>query len=298
MTLLTITPSIAEGLERWNKIAPDDRKGESKEGEPTLQEPLVGNPISHGQIIDLSKNLKGSDDKEWRLEGLLRGSQVYVPPPPPKAEPVRSPRIAFCKKSDEKSTNPVSQSNEYKVLMARLRHEEEERAYERMVNPPTPMRTTTQQLPNASSMSRAFAEVNRPTNKADLGDDDVTYNDVHRQMMLILNFVLSILGVAGALWVIARWWPTPARLFLTMGGSIAVGIAEFTLYNGYIWHLGQAKKKEAKLKEVKEVMHSWVVEAGADDKSDGTVEPAVVGSSKLEENGLRRRKGDTTQNGP
>jgi hypothetical protein len=160
------------------------------------------------------------------------------------------------------------QSNEYKALMARLRRAEEQRAYERMISPAPAAVTFSQHFPNTSIAKALFAEVNRPIREADMGDDEVTYNDVHRQLMLILNFVASILGVAATLWVLARWWSTPARLFLTMGGSILVGIAEVAVYSGYIWHLGEAKKKETKVKETREVMRTWVV---GRDETDGRI---------------------------
>ncbi len=173
--------------------------------------------------------------------------------------------------------------------MARLRREEEERAYERMINPPAPTETFAQRFPTAT-MAQAFAEVNRPTTKADMGDDDYTYNDVHRQLMLILNFVLSIAGVAGTLWVLARWWPTPARIFLTMGGSIAVGIAEIALYGGYIWHLGDAKRKEKKFNEVKEVMQTWAVGGEAGSEEDiRKISGDRMNQVSLGEGGLRKR---------
>jgi len=68
-------------------------------GEPALSDPAPGNPISHGQLIELSKTLKrcvldsdvASDQDEvipYRLNDLLRGSKIYIPPPKPKAEPV------------------------------------------------------------------------------------------------------------------------------------------------------------------------------------------------------------------
>jgi len=166
--------------------------------------------------------------------------------------------------------------------MARLRREEEERAYERMTNPAEPMETFSQRFPGRQA---AFAAVNRPNRGDDTGDDDITYNDVHRQLMLILNFVLSILGVAASLWILARWWSTPARLFLTMGGSLLVGVAEVALYGGYIWHLGEAKKKDKKFKEVKEIVQTWTV--GADD------EPVAIGGQNKSlpgDGNLRMRK--------
>jgi len=175
--------------------------------------------------------------------------------------------------------------------MARLRREEEQRAYERMTRPPPQAETFSQRFPNAAA-AHAFAEVNRPVRASDTGDDDVTYNDVHRQLMLLLNFVVSILGVAGTLWVVARWWSTPARLFLTMGGSVLVGVAEVAVYQGYLWHLGEAKKNEGKVREVREVMQTWVV--GTTGEKDAVAVDAVaerVGDADLAGgSNVRRRK--------
>lgn len=56
--------------------------------EPSLKTPKVGNPVSHGQVIDLWKQLKASKLSPCSLDLLLRGARVYIPPPPPKPEPV------------------------------------------------------------------------------------------------------------------------------------------------------------------------------------------------------------------
>lgn len=142
--------------------------------------------------------------------------------------------------------------------MARLRRDEEARAYERMVNPPDAYDTST------------FAQVNRPVYAADTGDDGVTLSDVNRQVMLIFNFVLTMAGVAYALWMLARWWPTPSRLFLAMGGCIATGIVEYGLYAGYVWHLAEAARQEKTApKEVREVVNTWAVGPGGQDNTGG-----------------------------
>ncbi|CCC05354.1 hypothetical protein SMACR_08722 [Sordaria macrospora] len=263
MVLLTVTPSILEALQRVED-APSKLQ---RDGEPLLSDVDIGAPISHGQIVDLWNLLKADDHKEYNLEILLRGSSVYMPPPPLKPEP----------------------SDEYKALMARLRRDEEERAYERMINPVQPMETFSQMFPSSTGMARSFAEANRPTRKEDMGDDDVTYDEVHRQLMLIFNFMVTILGVAATLWILARWWSTPARIFLTMGGSIIAGIAEVALYSGYVWHLGQAKKKDKTFKEVKEVVQTWVV--GSEEKEAADKPIAIEGKeSTAEDTNLRRRK--------
>ncbi|KAL2186189.1 hypothetical protein L209DRAFT_754776, partial [Thermothelomyces heterothallicus CBS 203.75] len=131
--------------------------------------------------------------------------------------------------------------------MARLRREQDQREYERMTNP----------LPAMDTFSQ-------------------------RYLMLILNFVASILGVAATLWIAARWWSTPARLFLTMAGSLVVGIAEVAVYSGYIWHLSQAKKKDKTINEVKEVVQTWTV--GAETKA------TVVGAESRDEDATLRRR--------
>ncbi|KAH7322696.1 endoplasmic reticulum-based factor for assembly of V-ATPase-domain-containing protein [Stachybotrys elegans] len=257
MVLLTMTPAVVAALEqRRDAEAKDATQGNetgdtTAEGgaqrdasEPSLAEPAVGKPIAHSQILHLWKELKSNEASPTSLEKLLHGSHVYIPPPPSKPEP----------------------SPEYKALMARLRREQEARTYERMVNQPQHHSASFA----GSASQAAFSEVNRPTTAADVGDDEVTYNDVHRQVMLIINFMVSILGVAGTLWVLARWWTLPARIFLTLGGSILVGVAEVAVYSIYVWRLGEAKVKQDAVKEIKEVVQTWVVgeeDAGENDKT-------------------------------
>lgn len=181
--------------------------------------------------------------------------------------------------------------------MKRLRHEAEERTYQRMATNQAP--SFAQQYPT-TSLAHAFADIHRPSNKLDEGEDTVAMDDAHRQVMLVLNFLLTILGCAGTLWVLARWWSTPARLFLTLGGSVVVGVAEVGVYQAYLWHLSQAKMKEGNVKETKVVVETWVVgretekEAGNVDGRDEKEEP--LRSTGLDGqdgagDGVRHRKG-------
>lgn len=170
--------------------------------------------------------------------------------------------------------------------MARLRREAADRAYERIINPPPRHDTFDERFPHAA---RSFAEANRVVRKADLGDDDVTYSDMHRQVMLLVNFVVSIVGVAATLWIAARWWSLPARLLLTLSGSIAVAIAEVGVYQGYVWRMGQAKTKQRAAREVREVVKTWVV--GPADHADGDRPVLLKGNDDDDaaEGALRRR---------
>ena len=101
MVLLTMTLSIVEGLHKVEQPQEPSIPNESDEAtapqdqtkEPSLENPEVGKPISHGQIVDLWKQLKASGHTTYTLEQLLRGANVYIPPPTPKPEPVGSPRF-------------------------------------------------------------------------------------------------------------------------------------------------------------------------------------------------------------
>jgi TMEM199 family protein len=96
MVLLTMTAAIVEALEKLESqsIPTESTEHGVKTGaqdaarEPSLSGPSIGKPISHGQVIDISKQLKNRGDYPCHLDTLLRGSRVYVPPPPSKPEPV------------------------------------------------------------------------------------------------------------------------------------------------------------------------------------------------------------------
>lgn len=284
MVLLTMTPFIVGAISKCKEVGIETQQQPqaSSEAEPSLQHPAIGKPISHGQIIQLWKLLKDHDAQSYTLENLLWGARVYVPPAPVKPEPVR-PFLSCLPTTIDFHTDFPSllQSDEYKALMARLRREEEERKYQRMVSQPS-------SLDAPPNINQRFAEVNRPAGKEDLGDDEATMNDVHRQVMLVINFLVTILGSAATLWIVARWWSTPARLFLTMGGTLLVAIAEVAVYSGYVWHIGEARKKDAKVREVKEIVDTWVVSKEAETKEV----PAEKNSSASGARQRKPRKGD------
>ncbi|CAG8975058.1 hypothetical protein HYALB_00009920 [Hymenoscyphus albidus] len=245
-----------------NQPAAADALNSERPTAPRLENPKVGNPVSHGQVIELWKQMKVSKMSPCSLDLLMRGARVYIPPPPPKPEP----------------------TSEYKALMARLRREEELRAYERMINPPPPMETFAQRFPS-SSAAHAFSSNFQHASSPE--DDGVTYADVDRQMALIFNVLISIVACAGAIWVVARWWSTPARLALSMGGSMLVGLAEVVVYSGYIRRVAEAKGNAKSLKEVKEVVKTWVI-GGEEDEDDTSL--SLVGKNDTESESVRRRK--------
>ncbi|KFZ07578.1 hypothetical protein V501_06311 [Pseudogymnoascus sp. VKM F-4519 (FW-2642)] len=289
MVLLTMTPVIVEGLRNLETstittgavasqgihedaaLAPgsnetgaieneiqDSRKGEKMQraqipepgntslnnssSEPSLQDPKPGNPISHLQIVALSRQLKSINAIPCHLDALLRGSHVYIPPPSPKP----------------------AQTAEYKALMARLRRDAEERDYVRLTKPAPTSETYSRNLP-ATSPAFAFASTEAYIEASP--DDEITYDDVTRQLTLILNVLVSIIACSAALWMVSKWWSTPARLALSFAGSILVAVAEVGVYFGYIRKVKESVMEEKAVKEVREVVDTWVASSNDNNTS-------------------------------
>ncbi|KAK8183369.1 endoplasmic reticulum-based factor for assembly of V-ATPase-domain-containing protein [Phyllosticta capitalensis] len=256
MVLLTMTSAIVAAVQTCHDLADAEQMSKLQPpSEPSLSDPELGKPISHGQLIDIAEFLKARlntpDDTHdqpvneeqrpsFRLNDLLRGSRVYIPPPKPKPEP----------------------SNEYKQLMARLRREEEARAYERMLNPPPPTETFAQRFQNANPYPSAVS----PADFMKDEDDEVTYADINRQLALIINVLVTIIACSVAIWMAARYWSTPQRLALSMTGSGVVAFAEVAIYMGYIRRVKEAKVNEKKKVEKKEIAETWVIERSKEQK--------------------------------
>ncbi|KAH8719461.1 endoplasmic reticulum-based factor for assembly of V-ATPase-domain-containing protein [Phaeosphaeriaceae sp. PMI808] len=132
---------------------------------------------------------------------------------------------------------------------------------------PTPTRDSFHQRFPASSLDFSLG-ANAPLD----ADDDVTFEEVHRQMILIINILISIVCVALFIWVAARHWTVGKRLGLSLAGSLAIAIAEVAVYHGYVRKVKEAKRTERSKPEIKEIVKTWVIQ----DK---------------DEHGLRFRKG-------
>ena len=139
--------------------------------------------------------------------------------------------------------------------MARLRREEEARAYERMTTSPLPLETFEQRFPDRSK-PKLFSGSQDQSNT---DDDDTTYADVNRQMAMVVNVLLSIVACSIALWLVANRWSAPRRLALSMGGSILVAVAESVVYAGYLRRVKEARDKGKKQVEIKEIVKTWVI---------------------------------------
>lgn len=76
-----------------------------------------------------------------------------------------------------------------------------------------------------------------------------------------------------------------------------VAIAEVAVYSAFNWRMADGEKKEGKTKEVKEVVQTWVVNPGDEEKDGGlTAPPAPDTSIELEHDAnsnLRQRIKDS-----
>lgn len=293
MVLLTMTPGIVRALRRAEEASPDDFAKLQRPEEPPLAGAKPGSPVSHSQLIDLSKLLKqlspgvsssndsisqhqessGNSDRNAEtspntanatiepipttLSSLLHNTKIYTPPPPP--QPAKSPQ--------------------YHALMSRLRVEQERQSYERMLRPPPTRESFSQRFPQSDFSLGSLAP-------RDSEEDDLSYEEVHRQIILIINILISIVCVACFIWVAARHWSVGKRLGLSMGGSFGVAVAEVAVYGGYVRKVREAKRAEKKKPEIKEIVKSWVLDGGGEKEAE-----LVGGVGKDGDGDVRKRKG-------
>jgi len=259
-----MTTATVAAIQKCQELDPEAFLQLQLPSEPSLADPEAGKPIAHSQLIDISKLLKSHVEQiaiAHHLDDLLRGSKIYIPPAKPKPEP----------------------TSEYKALMARLRKEEETRAYERMLNPAPAPEIHTHRFPATPNARLDPTAVDYAED-----EDEVTYADVNRQIILIINVLISIVACSVFIWVAARHWSTPKRLGLSMTGSGVVAVAEVVIYGGYVRKVKEAKLKEKKKPEIKKILETWVID-GAGEKEE-SVSLNSSSADKSDET-FRHRKG-------
>ncbi|KAL5354252.1 hypothetical protein ACLOAV_000340 [Pseudogymnoascus australis] len=259
-----------EDIQTTHIPGPEITTQQNSSSEPSLQDPKPGNPISHHQIVALSRQLKSINATPCHLDALLRGSHVYIPPPPPK--PTQTP--------------------EYKTLMARLRRDAEEREYVRLTKPAPASETYSRNLP-ATSPAFAFASTEAYIEASP--DDEITYDDVNRQLTLILNVLISIIACSAALWMVSKWWSTPARLALSFAGSLIVAVAEVGVYFGYIRKVKESVMEEKAVKEVRELVDTWVANPSDNSRSQAEVGKETTLLKGRDNEAVRRRMKNTKE---
>lgn len=124
-------------------------------------------------------------------------------------------------------------SEEYKALMARLRVEQERRDYRALV---------------AKQEAESLQAVGAPQDDELEGQDDISPS-------LVLNMLLSVVMCAAAAFYMTRWWPNDGvRVLVSLAVAVIVGVAEVTVYAGYLRKVEESRRKERKKRERKEVI--------------------------------------------
>ncbi|KAL2849457.1 endoplasmic reticulum-based factor for assembly of V-ATPase-domain-containing protein [Aspergillus pseudoustus] len=303
MVRLIATPSILSALEAIPTFSRE---------ELNLPDTLdLGNPVSHDQIIRISRYFRDkrgpnddpatfkSEDRSFDLDSLLRGTKVYIPPPPPKPQP----------------------SPEYLALKARLLAAAESDAYNRMLQPQTTQAHSSS--PDIFTSSTPALAALHDTNPKSSPDSE--YNDPLTPS-LVLNIFLSVLITGfSAYWaltsfqtpeilfstIVSTWSPNghvsvnhnnsggasePIRVLLSLFAALAVGIAEVAIYAIYLGKVEQAREKERKMKERKSVLQREEVRAKGTSAEDTSAPVPVPGMKDGEviwgrgpNGGIRRR---------
>lgn len=142
--------------------------------------------------------------------------------------------------------------------MQRLREQEEQRQYERMTNTNLKSETFEQRFPIAPKSFDPNTSHGQGPSAND--PDDVTYADVNRQIILIINVLVSIVASSVTIWFAARRWDVPQRLGLSLTGSGIIALAEVAIYLGYIQRIKDAKNRELQKVERKEIVETWVID--------------------------------------
>ncbi|KAI5801647.1 endoplasmic reticulum-based factor for assembly of V-ATPase-domain-containing protein [Peziza echinospora] len=237
MLILRATPTILDALKVYEEHGltdPDPDAAIKIPRLPTTEATARELTIAHTALVRLSQALYShfkskhqlDEMNKYRINKLLFGATIYNPPPHPKPEP----------------------TEEYKALMKKLRHDQEQAEYQSYLNPSDP-----------SSLA---------TNKSSPEEDEYTLKDLRSDISILVNVVLSILATAAAVWYAAQSWPVPQRLGLALSSCALVGVAEVVVLTGYYRKIDEAKVKERGKKEVKEVVRTWEVSRAMSDEKE------------------------------
>ncbi|KAL4775704.1 endoplasmic reticulum-based factor for assembly of V-ATPase-domain-containing protein [Aspergillus nidulans var. acristatus] len=304
MVNLTTTSPILSALEA---IPPSTREDLNL---PAPESLALGKPISHDQIIRISRYFKetrssynpdgdGGTSVDRSLDALLRGTKLYIPPPPPKPEPARLPSLAYFMQQ---------------IQWTRLLAAAEADAYTRMLSPPTALNTDPL-FDTTNSRLAALHDAHK-----DPSAENPTYRDPLTPS-LVLNIFLSVIITGFSVYwaltsfatpeilvsrISSTWSPgqgsgglgasEPVRVLLSLFAALGVGVAEVLIYAIYLGKIEVAREKEGRRKEKKVVIGSEEVGGrGGDQRSTEKTEIKRYGEDKEviwgrgPNGGLRRR---------
>ncbi|KAI1608731.1 endoplasmic reticulum-based factor for assembly of V-ATPase-domain-containing protein [Exophiala viscosa] len=154
----------------------------------------------------------------------------------------------------------------YVALMARLRREEEQREY-------------------ANLVSKRGLEIGLDEEKDDISPQ------------LVFNILLSIVMCAGAIFYLTRWWHSDGlRVLLSLSTGVVVGVAEVTVYAGYLRKVKLSKEKEVTKREKKQFIGEYKGEVMDTTSAATTIEKQEIWGRGVN-GGIRRRVRDKWEKG-
>ncbi|KAF7585575.1 hypothetical protein BBP40_010634, partial [Aspergillus hancockii] len=229
MVQLITTNRILSALEA---IPPPDRAGLNLPRDPSLN-----TPITHDQLIRLSRYFLTANTnvpkEDTTLNILLKGTNLYIPPPPAKPTP----------------------TPEYLALKARLQAAYEKDTYNAMTNT-TP---ANQPSPIFASSTPTLSALHDSNGNPDTDTEGDTLTP-----SLVLNIFLSVVITGFSVYWALTSFPAPelirrggngvseaVRVLVSFGAAVAVGVAEVVIYAIYLGKVERARKKERGLRERK-----------------------------------------------
>ncbi|KAJ5773612.1 hypothetical protein N7457_008508 [Penicillium paradoxum] len=221
----------------------------------------VDAPIAHEQLIRLARYLQNDPEYTEKashtptiLNSLLRGTKVYVPPPPKKPEP----------------------SAEYLASKARLLAATEQESYNRLLNP--------NYKPNAD---HADPHASPYTTNGAMEEDTLTIS-------LVSSIFISVLVSGFSVYAALTKFPTAqileseaVKVLLGLFAALAVAVAESFLYWTYLGKVDRAKLKERAVREKKVVIGAVGEEVEEESVDIGGEKEEIWG--KGVNGGVRRR---------
>lgn len=173
---------------------------------------------------------------------------------------------------------------EYLALMAKLRRQQEETEY--------------YDLLGGAANSRALGY------DAATGDDELTPGQqikvVREQITTIFNIAISGAAVAYAAWywsAVYANWSVARRTLLAVFAFLLTVLAEVVVYLGYLRRVEDAKLKERKLKEKKEVLNSVELQnASADNEKVVSLDFSNLNEGESFTSSAQTSNSDNTRN--
>ncbi|EGW32529.1 uncharacterized protein SPAPADRAFT_61593 [Spathaspora passalidarum NRRL Y-27907] len=176
--------------------------------------------VTHTDLIEFYKTCKPTDT----LLDLIKLTKLDIP---------------------NKNISPNKpKTKEYLALMERLRLEEKEREYKRLITPSPEYETLYDNTLMGDEEQMSVAQMHK---------------ELKHQLTTIVNILISVGSVAYAIWywTESSWGlPVSYRLLLSIFFGLLVLIAEVVVYMGYLNKIEDARVRERKKKEVKKVIRT------------------------------------------